>query len=205
MSQTSIIPSLQSDALAREIERQFSHENAAIAANAERDSKTVVAQAHVSARAQMRQAIAELRKEGARRLTRAQARMDTEVRERAHKQAARAVHDGLPLLREALQRLWLNPASRKPWIEVVAHHCVNRLPAGAWNVAHPPDWSEAEQKQFAEIVTVDSKLTFETNSDIAAGLRISADQAVLDATPQGLLADPTVIAALLLDELGAAS
>jgi hypothetical protein len=46
-------------------------------------------------------------------------------------------------------------------------------------------------------------MTFQAG-DMTAGLRISADLAVLDATPKGLLADATTIAALLLDEIGAA-
>ena len=48
-------------------------------------------------------------------------------------------------------------------------------------------------------------LSFQADAHIDAGLRINADQAVLDATPAGLLAETTTIAALLLEEIGAGS
>ena len=45
-------------------------------------------------------------------------------------------------------------------------------------------------------------VTFVANSELAAGIKISAGQATLDATPPGLLADRSAVAALLLAEIG---
>ena len=100
MSPVSLIPSLQSDALVREIEQQLTDENSAICGGAQRDARNILAQARATARGQVHEAIAKLREEGERRLTRAKAQLDTESRGRAQQQAAQAVRDALPLLRE---------------------------------------------------------------------------------------------------------
>jgi len=203
MSPVSLIPSLQSDALVRELTRQLAEEKAAIAHNAQRDVEAILTQARAAARAQVHAAIEELREEGNRRLTRAKAQLETAARARAQQQAAQAVREALPLLEVALAQRWREAASRQQWTAAVARLCADRLPRSAWRVEHPRDWSAPEQQQFAAAIGNGAELRFE-GGDIPAGLCISTDQAVLDATPQGLLADATTIAALLLDEIGAA-
>jgi F0F1-type ATP synthase membrane subunit b/b' len=203
MSSVSLIPSVQSDALVREIERQFAAENKAITGSAQRDAQRILMQARASARGQVHDAIEKLREEGARRLTRAKAQLETEARAHAQQQAAQAVRAALPLLHEALEKRWLEQATRQQWAAAVAWLCANRLPPGDWRIEHPRDWSAAEQKQFVEAARNSIRMTF-VACDFAAGLRVRADQAVLDATPQGLLADSINIDALLLDEIGVA-
>jgi vacuolar-type H+-ATPase subunit E/Vma4 len=202
VSPVSLIPSLQSDALVREIEQQLKHENGAIAAGAKRDAHAVLAQARAAARGQVHEAIEELREEGARRLTRAKAQLDTQTRARAQQQAAKAIGDALPLLREALEQRWRDRDSRRQWTAAVASLCARHLRPGAWAVEHPKDWSAQERKQFVAAIGEDSEVSFRTKDNVAAGLRISTDDAVLDATPQGLLTDSITIAALLLDAIG---
>lgn len=202
MSAVSLIPSLQSDALVREIEQQLKNENGVIAADAKRDADAVMAQARAAARSQVHAAIAELRAEGARRLTRAKAQLETKARARAQRQAAKAVSDALPLLREALDQRWRAKDSRKQWTDAVAAQCARRLRPGAWLVEHPKDWSEQEQTQFIKAIGDRATVSFKARSDVSCGLRITSDQAALDAMPQGLLADSIAIAALLLDEIG---
>jgi F0F1-type ATP synthase membrane subunit b/b' len=177
VSAVSLIPSLQSDALVREIEHQLREERSAIVAGAKRDAHTVVAQARAAARAQVHEAIEKLREEGDLRLTRAKAQLDMQKRVRAQQQAAKAVSDSLPLLRKALAERWRKVDARRQWTDAVARQCASRLRHGAWQVDHPPD------------------------KTIVCGLRVTADQAVLDATPEGLLADSATIAAMLLDEI----
>lgn len=201
MSPVSLIPSLQSDALVREIQQQLAQENVAITSGAEREARAIMAQARAAARAQVHSAIEKLREEGARRLTRAKAQLDTELRARVQQRAAQAVRDAMPLLREALNARWCDRASRKIWSEAVARACTDRLPSGVWRIEHPRDWDEPEQQQFIAAIGKPVQARFEA-ADIAAGLRVGADQALLDATPQGLLVDSTTIAALLLDEIG---
>jgi hypothetical protein len=202
MSPVSLIPSLQSDALVREIEQQLKDENGAIAASAKRDAHAVLTQARAAARAQVHEAIAGLREEGTRRLTRAKAQLDTERRAGAQRQAAKAVVYAMPLLREALEQRWRDRDCRRQWTDAVASLCARRLPPGAWTVEHPKDWGAPEQTQFRKAIDAGAKMSFKATGGFSCGLRIIFDQAVLDATPNGLLADATTVAALLLDEIG---
>jgi F0F1-type ATP synthase membrane subunit b/b' len=201
VSPVNLIPSLQSDALVREIEQQFKDEKDAIATGAKRDAHAVLAQARSAARARVSEAIAELREEGARRLTRAKAQLDTLMRARAQRQAAKAVGEAMPLLQEALEQRWRDRDSRRQWTDAVARLCTRRLRPGVWVVEHPKDWSALEQKQFTKGVGDVARLSFKAAGDVGCGLRIESDQAILDATPRGLLADTTTIAALLLNEI----
>ncbi len=203
MNPANLIPSLQSRALAHEIERQFKNETGAVIAAAERDACAIVAQARAAARDRVRAAITELRREGASRLTRATAQFDTEPRARAQRQAARAVSDALPLLCEMLDARWRDRQNRRQWTDATARLCNQRLRPGAWQIEHPPDWSEPEQRAFkATIGERDGvEICLKADRDLKSGLRIKADQAVFDATPQGLLADGRTIAAMILDEI----
>ena len=201
MTTASLIPGLQSDALAREIEQQLKDETAAILATAETEAAATVAQARKTARGRLHEAIADLRREGEMRLARAHAQLDSELRAQAQHQSARAVADAMPLLREALQARWQDGEARQEWTAAVAQLAAKRLRRGAWQVSHPADWSAEEQKGFADAVGGADGIAFQADKEITAGLRIAADQATLDATPDGLLADTRTIAALLLDEL----
>jgi hypothetical protein len=148
----------------------------------------------------MREAIDDLRREGARRHARAEAQRETEARRTAQHQAALAIAEAMPMLRDALAKRWKNPEERKVWTSALADVAKARLQPGDWQVEHPAGWSAEEQGAFATAVggTPDFKLV----DDISAGLRITADQAVLDGTPDGLLADERSIAAMLLNEIG---
>jgi len=154
-------------------------------------------------RAQVHEAIAELREEGRRRLIRAKAQVATQKRAREQRRAAEAVSDALPLLQEALLARWNDPEARRLWTDAVARQCAVRLRRDAWVVDHPAGWNKKAQEQFLAALGDVPDVTFKADKAIACGLRITADGAALDATPSGLLADATAVAALLLEELGA--
>lgn len=201
MSEPSLIPSLQADALAREIEAQLKDESGSIIVAAQRDAQATVAQARKAARARLHQAITELRREGERRLTRAKAEAETAVRAQRQRQATRALGAAMPILRDALAARWRDTAARKIWADEVADMASARLRRGAWTIEHPADWDGQERKSFTTGLGDGIAVTFAPDEELNAGLRIKTDQAVLDATVQGLLKDSTAVAALLLDEL----
>ena len=204
MTAAELIPTLQSHALAREIERQIKNETATVIAAAERDAGAIIAQARATARRRMREAIEQLRREGASRLAGARAQLETELRTRSQRQAAQAVNDGLRILPAELDERWRDRQSRRQWMHAVAQQCILRLRPGSWLIEHPADWIEPEQRDFVAAVGgrdgID--INFKAVGDFKSGLRVKADQAVLDATPQGLLADDRSVAALVLDEIG---
>ncbi len=203
MKQAGLIPTSQSDALAREIEQQLRDEAAAVMAGAEREARALVAQARTDGRARMHAAILDLRREGERRRARAEARRDTQARARVQQQARLAVVNALPLLRDMLRERWREAQSRKRWMDAAIQVSIARLRHNKWLVEHTPDWSEAERSEFTEAICARRMvdIAFKAESAVTAGLRIRADLAVLDVTPDGLLADTRTVAALLLDEI----
>lgn len=206
MSADAITPAsaTQANALVEEVERQFSDEAEAILAAARREADAVVAQARGGARARLREAIKRLRREGAARLARAEARRETEVRAAALRAGEAAIEKALPLLREALEARWRDNEQRRQWVYAVAHVCATRMRPGALTVEHPANWAEAERAAFVAAMAPmrGVEIHFHVEPAISAGLRIVAAGATLDATPRGLLYDERAIAALLLNEIG---
>ena len=194
---------LQSDALVREVTQQLDDEAAAVIATAERDAKTLLAEARRLARARLHETIDGLRHERMRRLAQASAQLETEVRMQDQQRAKQALAEVTPMLREELNARWRDRNKRKLWTDAIAHFCRARLRAGVWLVEHPADWDGAEQRAFADVLGSEPVATidYRPDHDLTAGLRIKSDGAVLDATPQGLLADDRNVAALLLDAI----
>ena len=203
LSEPNLIPALQADALTHEIERQLQDERLALLATAQDEARGTIALARATARKRLHQAIAELRREGERRLTRAKAELETAARARQQQQASHALEAAWPLLRDALAARWREAAARKLWTDSIVELCVTRLRHGDWTVEHPADWTTREQTEFTAALGVNAtvKLTFTTVPDLKAGLRVKADRAVLDASVAGLTHDGRAIAAMLLDEL----
>jgi F0F1-type ATP synthase membrane subunit b/b' len=203
LNRTDLLPLAQSEALLREIEQQTKDEMRTIADTAEREARAIIAQAHATARRQMHGAIEELRREGERRLAQARAQLETEARVRAQQRAVEAIRQAWPLLVEALAARWQDAAARRKWTDGVAREARDRLKAATWTVEHDAGWGADEQRQFREALGAGANLeiSFAIDPELDAGLRVRADQATLDASPQGLLADNSTIAALLLYEI----
>jgi len=203
MNEASRTPAPQFEALARDIERQLKKEIRAVIAAAETDARLIITQARADARRRVCNAIEDLRREGANRLAGAKAQLETEFRGRAQRRAAQAVSDGLPLLRAELDARWRDAPSRRQWTDALARLATLRLRPGAWCVEHPADWSESERRGFVAMIGKKDGLdiSFTADSEIKSGLRIKADQALLDATPKGLLADGRTVAAMILAEI----
>ena len=151
----------------------------------------ILAQARASARGQVHEAIEKLREEGARRLTRAKAQLDTEAaRARAAAggasgarcPAAAARGAGCALARAA-KAAGNGPRRSRGFAQTAC-----RPAPGASSIR--AIGARRSKSNSPRPSAAGAQTTFQAG-DIAAGLRISADQAVLDATPQGLLADAT--------------
>jgi vacuolar-type H+-ATPase subunit E/Vma4 len=207
MTAAVLIPSAQSGELLRELERETQAECQALISAAEQEARAIVARARGDATERTHAAIVLLRQEGRRRLLRAKAQADTELRLRAHRDASAAIAMAWPLLEAALLACWHDPASRRLWAESALRHAAARLLRGPWKIEHPTDWSESERQSLPSMLPEDGsvKVEFKADADVAAGLRIRAGQALLDATLQGLLADRAAVAAALLAEVEARS
>ena len=178
LNPTNLIPAAQSDALLQEIEQQTREECRALATAAEREAAAIVGEARTAPRGACDAAIEELRREGARRLARAKAQIETEARQRAQQSAVEAIARAWPLLVEALVARWRDPATRAGMDRGVARSAHDRLRANTWMVEHPGDWSAEEQRSFAmSLGAGEAQCTFAADRELTAGLRISAGEA----------------------------
>lgn len=193
-----------SDLLVDEIERQCDAECRAILEAADLESRTIVAEAFAAARRHVHEAFEDLRRDGERRLARAKAQIDTELRVRDQARAAGNLRDGCPVLVNAVADRWSDPRARRRWAASLAETAGRRLRPGAWTVEHPADWSDDEQAAFLSCLEPDqrARVNFRRSEDFDTGLRILSDGAVLDATPERLLADKPAVQALLLAAIG---
>jgi vacuolar-type H+-ATPase subunit E/Vma4 len=206
LNPTSLIPAAQSDALLQEIEQQSREECRTLVSVAEHEAHAVVAQARATARKRMHEAIEGLRREGARRLARAEAQVETQARQRAQQSALDVISRAWPLLVEALRARWNDRDGRAAWISGAARHARDRLRANTWTVEHPVGWSADEQQLFSQALGGrEVVVSFLAESSTSAGLRIKAGAATLDATAQGLLTDRSAVASMLLAEIDAAA
>lgn len=170
-----------------------------------REAAAIVAGAFASARVQGREAIAAMRQEARRRLRLAEAQRQT--RERAEQQARRAASLRLarPMLEGAMLRRWREPGTRHLWISAAARCATGRLRPGPWTVEHPAEFDEADRQVLIDDLRVGPRLTFRLNAATAAGIRVLADGAVLDASLAALISDGPMIEAMLLAELSQAA
>lgn len=203
MTTPTLVQTLQSKTLVREIEKEIAAESHAATEASEREARDLVTRARADARQRIHNAIKDLRRQGTREIARARARVETELRMREQRRTAQALAMALPLLGDALAARWRDPRGRALWTQRAAAAGRAHLRSGAWLVEHPTDWMAEEQREFAAAIGPDDgiEISFKADGDLTAGIRIVSDQARLDATPQGLLADAQTIGALLLDAI----
>ena len=191
----------QAVGLIREIEDQTDKEYRLIAEAAAQEAAAIVRLAFAKAAGRAHQAVETLRRDGERRLARARAQIETERRLRDQARAAEILHTGCPALINVVVERWRQDEARRFWIDVMAQHARKRLPPGAWVIEHPDDWTPEDEARMRKALPDDSALTFRASSEFEAGLRILTDGAILDGTPERLLADKAVTQARLLAEM----
>jgi len=189
--------------LAEEVGKEVESECREVSEVAKREAEEIVAHAFTSARARGHEAIAAMRQEGRRRLTRAEARRQTREQMLNDTRAAEALRRALPLLEPAILHRWENKAGRRLWLEALARHALARLLPGDWVVEHPLDFdSEDRDRLLASLKCASGdNIVFRAAPGVKAGVRVRAEGAVLDGTSDALLADQSALKSLLLAEL----
>jgi hypothetical protein len=173
---------------------------AEIRKTAQLQSGEIIKQARARVRERMHHHILLLREKYRERVSAAQARQQTLMRQ--HRQLAdkECLASAWPLLTESLEHLWADPASRQAWLTAAITRASAILLKSSWNLEHPADFSDAEKKNLQQALAGSNvhsaKLT--ACDDIEAGIRIIVDGTVIDATLHGLLQQRTKIEAMLI-------
>ena len=107
---------------------------------------------------------------------------------------------GWEKLHDALQRLWEDEATRKRWVNDLIMKAAGTLLDAHWTIEHPSDWPGQECLNLKARLSREFECfpSFEAQTTITAGLRITAGGACVDGSSIGLLQGRTRIEAMLL-------
>jgi hypothetical protein len=167
------------------------------AANADQLA-TLASGARAEARRLLRAAAHDKRERVRERAREALAEVEAQRRRSGFGVERRLIDEALAALPAALERRWRDAALRRAWWLGAVRVAAARLVARDWQVAIAGPLDEPERAALAAAAaTCGARVAF-TASAARAGLAISAGASVVDATPAGLLADRSAIAARLL-------
>lgn len=201
--QPSIIADAQARALIEAIQAHRETECARLLADAWQEAGRIIREARSHARKRFHEAAQDFRREGARRIEQARAARDTELRQQQQKDLAQIVERACPRLSDALNERWRNPQARAQWIGAALTMAQARLRPGAWRIVCPEGGGEELRSELLSRID-DAGLrdvSLEASGEIAAGIQIHADGAVIDATPQALLRQGSRVQAALIAEI----
>jgi len=184
-------------ALLEEVARYRDTAAVAALAAAREEVAGYLAHARGEARRRFHAAAQETRRQAAARIGAAEAAQAAVARQRRHEVGRAVVAAGLPMLEAAVVARWHDPVGRRQWLAWAARSAAARLVGGGWEVAHPPAWAVAEW-ELAIAAGGDPTPRLVADPAIAAGVRITAGGAFVDATVAGLLADRERIGGRLL-------
>jgi hypothetical protein len=195
----------QARALLQVVELFQQRRCAAIMTQARSQAAALLRAAYRDGRARLHQAIEEERRRAQEQIGALQAELATYQRQRAQRAAAAMLHAAWPKLRTELLRRWRTPRTREMWVDGLLHQALEVLPAGAWHIVHPADWSEGERIRAGH--GLETRLaalpSFEADPAVQAGLRICQQGTCLDGTLEALLAERRTLEARLLELLQA--
>jgi len=174
-----------------------------ILARAESEAQTSLRAAQRAARTRMRENVQTLKQERRQALALATAELDTARRQHQQRSDQALLELAWEPLRAVLLARWRDAAARRLWVDGLVKRALARLPRTAWRIEHPSDWPAPERKQFTAALTAmfGQEPLLQVAGDIAGGLRVHADTALLDGTLDGLLSDRRAVEALLLAEM----
>lgn len=172
-------------------------------ANATAEFRTILKQAHVAARRDLRTRLAPEFERLAAEIAADQAKLVTRIRTREQRRLAGILMQAWPKLGQALRERWDMPAGRASW---VAHHlsiAMVALPANGWVIQHPENWPAQEREQAIQWLVTHGipDARFEADLDLPAGIRVLCGLNLLDASLDGLLTDCAQIEGRLLHYL----
>jgi F0F1-type ATP synthase membrane subunit b/b' len=158
---------------------------------ANQQSQQIIRQAYRDARLRMHRDIQDSRQNMQQELSATRAKLHTMMMQQRHRADQEFLAQSWELLVKKLMQRWLKLQSRKLWVQNVIDTAIQVLPANEWKIVHPQDWSDTETSHIEDLVAGNSprRLAFVADTNMKAGIRISADGAVVDGSLEGMLTD----------------
>lgn len=159
--------------------------------HAHTQSRKIIRQAFRNARLRVHHDIQDSRQNMQQELAATRAKQHTSLMQQKHRQAQEFLNQAWNSLADKLQERWREPQQRQAWVQSIILTALKVLPGNSWQVTCPADWPKKEQEDFLNTVNQAGKreVSFNSTTNIVAGIRISADAALVDGTVDGLMAD----------------
>ncbi len=168
--------------------------------SARSQANEILKQAHTRVRSRVHHHIVMLREKYLQRISAAQSRNQTLIRQQRQLADKEVLDTAWPLLREALRALWNDSASRDRWLDAAITSASSSFLQDDWQIEHPVDFNVEDQQRLKHYLTnIDNRSAeLSASDDIEAGIRITVNGTVMDATIEGLLQQKRVLEARLI-------
>jgi DNA primase len=182
------------------VDRRREEHCAGVREEAQAQARQIVRQARRETRSRAHENLLELREQIRQQLVSADARQRTRQRQQRQQVEQALINTAWQQLPGALQRLWNDRNRRRRWVNELVRQAAATLIDAHWCIEHPPDWPGQECNDLKARLSneFDCFPSFEAQSTVVAGLRISAGGACVDGSIGGLLQGRTRIEAMLL-------
>ena len=191
---------LQVDALLEEVKRLEARRCQEIITAAERAARDLQEETRRELHRKRRQAVADERQRRRHALLEATSRIETREQSSAHARYETVLESAWPRLANALSHRWRQPDTRWDWCEMLVDEAAAALGGSPWTIEHPEDWNADDELRL--LAACDTRAvpspSFVADPGISAGVRIRRDDACLDGTLDGLLADRRRVEARIL-------
>ena len=191
---------LQVDALLEEVKRQEGRRCQEIITAAERSARDLLEETRRELHRKRRQAVADERQRRRHALLEAASRIETREQSSAHARYKDVLDAAWPRLVTALEHRWQQVDSRRAWCAMLVDEAAAALGESSWTVEHPADWNADDQSRL--LAACEERAVpapaFVADPRITAGLRITLEDACLDGSLDGLLADRRGVEARIL-------
>lgn len=200
MSQAPNVENTAVAGLLRLLEESSARQCAELTAKAAEKMAAIKRQAYQQARGRIRHAVAEERTRIRQEIGRVDAEIETELRRRTLRHAARLVEAGRAGLEQTLRERWQDAAARQAWSSTLLDQCRQVLLGHEWLMYCPSDWPDDERRQAIEQAReqAGALLTIENDGQLAEGLRVRCGGVTVDMSVAGLLSDQAAIDSALL-------
>jgi hypothetical protein len=200
MSESGPIVAAQLQHLLAVVEQRRSQRCREVLDKARDQARQVIEQAYRDERARMHRELVELRQKLRQQMVSLAARRETRKRQQRQQADEELLARSWQFLHEALLHRWRDAITRRRWVEDVVEQAASVLLDHHWVVEHPSDWPTEERLALQQMLEKQSARAphFEGRSTMAAGLRICAGGACVDASVDGLLRERLTIEAVLL-------
>ncbi len=187
-------------ALIRLVEDYRDQECRRLLQEAESQARGLLHQAFRRERGNLHQRVVAERARAAGLIQAAKAERSTRERRRGEKGDAAMLDAAWPRLRACLLQRWADPTARRLWVGSHLDQALALLPAEEWVIRHADGWPAVEREQAVARVVGrgGARPQLQLDTDLQAGLIISAGGAGLDASIEGLLRDRARVEARLL-------